>query len=47
MENLSLVFGMRTLLLIAIAVYAGAGIGLWRQQVTGVGTEVISHSVHP
>jgi SAM-dependent methyltransferase len=47
MENLSLVFGMRALLLIAIAVYAGAGIGLWRQQVTGVGTEVISHSVHP
>jgi spermidine synthase len=32
MENLSLLFGMRALLLIAIAVYAVAGIGLWRRR---------------
>lgn len=31
MENFSLVFGMRALLLIAMGVYAGAGITLWRQ----------------
>jgi spermidine synthase len=30
MENLSLVFGMRALLLIAMIVYAVAGLGLWR-----------------
>jgi hypothetical protein len=30
MENLSLLIGMRALLLIAIGVYALAGIGLWR-----------------
>ena len=38
MENLSLVFGMRALLLIAMGVYAMAGFELWRQA-TGVGTE--------
>jgi SAM-dependent methyltransferase len=31
MENLSLVFGMRALLLIAMGIYAAAGIALWRQ----------------
>jgi spermidine synthase len=38
MENLSLVFGMRALLLIAMGVYAMAGFALWRQA-TSVGTE--------
>jgi len=38
MENFSLVFGMRALLLIAMAIYAVAGIALWRQG-AGVGTE--------
>ena len=38
MENLSLVFGMRALLLIAMGVYAVAGIGLWRRQLSNVGT---------
>jgi spermidine synthase len=32
MENLSLLLGMRALLLIAIGVYAVAGIGLWRNR---------------
>jgi spermidine synthase len=32
LENLSLLFGMRTLLLVAIAVYCLAGIGLWRSR---------------
>jgi spermidine synthase len=39
MENLSLVFGMRALLLIAMGVYAMAGFALWRQA-NRVGTEV-------
>jgi len=38
MENLSLVLGMRALLLIAMGVYAMAGFALWRQA-TNVGTE--------
>jgi len=32
LENLSLLFGMRALLLVAIAVYCLAGVGLWRQK---------------
>lgn len=32
LENLSLLFGMRTLLLVAIAVYCIAGFGLWRNR---------------
>ena len=35
MENFSLVFGMRALLLIAMGVYAVAGITLWRQGTRG------------
>ncbi|MGA8438991.1 MAG: hypothetical protein WB762_20320 [Candidatus Sulfotelmatobacter sp.] len=38
MENLSLLLGMRALLLIAMGVYAAAGIALWRRA-TSVGTE--------
>jgi spermidine synthase len=38
MENLSLVFGMRALLLVAMVVYAVAGFALWRKP-TSVGTE--------
>jgi SAM-dependent methyltransferase len=34
LENLSLLFGMRVLLLVAIAVYCLAGVGLWRQRRT-------------
>jgi hypothetical protein len=36
LENLSLLFGMRALLLVAIAVYCIAGVGLWRQRRTAV-----------
>jgi SAM-dependent methyltransferase len=32
LENLSLLFGMRALLLVAIGIYCLAGIGLWRQK---------------
>jgi len=46
MENLSLIFGMRALLLIAMGVYALAGIGLWRQQGAQVGTGVGSEFAH-
>jgi hypothetical protein len=38
MENMSLVFGMRALLLIAVGVYVVAGVALWRQD-TSAGTE--------
>jgi hypothetical protein len=31
LENLSLVFGMRALLLVAMALYCLAGLGLWRR----------------
>jgi hypothetical protein len=34
LENLSLLFGMRALLLVAVAVYCVAGIGLWKKQRT-------------
>ena len=34
LENLSLLFGMRALLLVAVAVYCVAGVGLWRQRRT-------------
>jgi SAM-dependent methyltransferase len=44
MENLSLVFGMRALLLIAMGIYALAGVALWRQG-TRVGTEASSDFV--
>jgi hypothetical protein len=44
MENLSLVFGMRALLLIAMGIYALAGVALWRQG-AGVGTEASSDFV--
>jgi hypothetical protein len=46
MENLSLVFGMRALLLIAMGIYALAGVALWRQG-TRVGTEASSDFVRP
>jgi SAM-dependent methyltransferase len=36
LENLSLLFGMRALLLFAIAVYCLAGIGLWRRKRSSV-----------
>jgi spermidine synthase len=36
LENLSLLFGMRALLLVAIAVYCIAGVGLWRERRTAV-----------
>jgi SAM-dependent methyltransferase len=36
MENLSLVFGMRALLLIAMGLYALAGLGLWRRPISGI-----------
>jgi len=36
LENLSLLFGMRALLLVAIAVYCLAGVGLWRRVRRGV-----------
>jgi hypothetical protein len=44
MENLSLVFGMRALLLIAMGVYALAGVGLWRQA-AGAKTEAAADLV--
>jgi SAM-dependent methyltransferase len=34
LENLSLLFGMRALLLVAIGVYCVAGVGLWREKRT-------------
>jgi spermidine synthase len=46
MENLSLVFGMRALLLVAMGVYAVAGIGLWRRQRSSVGTKAASDLAH-
>jgi spermidine synthase len=36
LESLSLLFGMRALLLVAIAVYCLAGLGLWRQRRSSV-----------
>ncbi|MGA8201683.1 MAG: hypothetical protein WB814_16570 [Candidatus Sulfotelmatobacter sp.] len=44
MENLSLVFGMRALLLIAMGIYTLAGVALWRQG-SRVGTEASSDFV--
>ncbi len=39
LENLSLLFGMRALLLVAVGVYCLAGVGLWRERrIAGVGT---------
>lgn len=38
LENLSLIFGMHALLLVAIAVYALAGIALWPRKRTGSGS---------
>jgi hypothetical protein len=38
MENLSLVFGMRALLLVAMGLYALAGFGLWRKRSAAVET---------
>jgi spermidine synthase len=46
MESLSLLFGMRALLLIAIGVYVVAGIGLWRERVTRVATPAMPEAVH-
>lgn len=46
MENLSLVFGMRALLLIAMGVYAVAGIGLWRRQPSSLGTNAEADLAH-
>jgi SAM-dependent methyltransferase len=40
LENLSLLFGMRALLLVAIAVYGLAGVGLWRRKRHG------SHAIY-
>lgn len=37
LENLSLLFGMRALLLVAIGVYCLAGVGLWRRKRVTVG----------
>ncbi|MGA8617307.1 MAG: hypothetical protein WB660_02135 [Candidatus Sulfotelmatobacter sp.] len=37
LENLSLLFGMRALLLVAIGVYCLAGVGLWREKRTVIG----------
>jgi SAM-dependent methyltransferase len=36
LENLSLLFGMRALLLVAIAVYVLAGVGLWKERRTAI-----------
>ncbi len=36
LENLSLLFGMRALLLVAIGVYCLAGVGLWREKRTAI-----------
>jgi spermidine synthase len=38
LENLSLLFGMHALLLIAIVVYAAAGVALWRRERSGSGS---------
>jgi hypothetical protein len=38
LENLSLLFGMHALLLIAIVVYAAAGVALWRRERAGSGS---------
>jgi hypothetical protein len=38
LENLSLLFGMHALLLVAIAVYALAGIALWRRESAASGS---------
>jgi len=46
MENLSLVFGMRALLLIAMGVYAFAGVGLRRRQRSSVGTKAAPDLAH-
>jgi hypothetical protein len=46
MESLSLLFGMRALLLIAIRVYVVAGIGLWRERVSRVATPAMPEAVH-
>jgi len=46
LESLSLLFGMRALLLVAVGVYGLAGVGLWRQKRTSTGLldgRTISH----
>jgi spermidine synthase len=40
LENLSLVFGMRALLLVAIAIYCLAGVGLWTRRVRHAAREM-------
>jgi spermidine synthase len=40
LENLSLLFGMRALLLVAIAIYCLAGVGLWTRRVRHAAREV-------
>ena len=36
LETLSLLFGMRALLLVAVGVYCLAGLGLWRRKRTAL-----------